>query len=128
MKEGTLRKCDAVWSYQEVRRLAVLTTKEMQHFEETLARLTAMEYCEYKSVSVLSLQNLTTNAMLTLPPRCYCYLLNRPYLGDFVGVFSKKHNSASIILSNSVLGVKPTWREGIWTTSMFNAQSVQKTR
>lgn len=51
MKEGTLQKCDAEWSYVEVRRLAVLTTEEMQHFEETMARLSAVEYCEFKSVS-----------------------------------------------------------------------------
>ncbi|XP_011605037.1 probable E3 ubiquitin-protein ligase ARI7 [Takifugu rubripes] len=49
LKEGTVQKCDAVWSYQEVRRLAVLTVEEMQHFEETSARLAAREYCEYKS-------------------------------------------------------------------------------
>lgn len=49
-----MQKCDAVWAYQEVRRLAVLTVEEMQHFEETSARLAAQEYCEYKSVSVPS--------------------------------------------------------------------------
>lgn len=41
-------KCGAEWSYQEVRRLAVLTTEEMEHFEKTMAAFT---YCEYKSVS-----------------------------------------------------------------------------
>ncbi|TWW63018.1 uncharacterized protein si:ch211-212k18.15 [Takifugu flavidus] len=49
LKEGTVQKCDAVWSYQEVRRLALLKVEEMQHFEETSARLAAQEYCEYKS-------------------------------------------------------------------------------
>ncbi|XP_076016417.1 E3 ubiquitin-protein ligase RNF144A-like isoform X3 [Genypterus blacodes] len=48
LKNGTLQKCDELWSYQEVRRLAVLTTEEMQHFEKTIARLAAIEYCEYK--------------------------------------------------------------------------------
>lgn len=52
MKKGTVQNCNAVWPYQEVRRLAVLTVEEMQHFEETLARLAAQEYCDYKSVSV----------------------------------------------------------------------------
>lgn len=66
--------------------------------------------------------------MLTWPPRGYCCLLYRPYLGDFVGVFSKMCNSASIVLSNSVLAVKAMWREWISPTSMFNAQSAQTTR
>lgn len=44
-------KCGAEWSYQEVRRLAVLTTEEMEHFEKTMAALAAATYCEYKSVS-----------------------------------------------------------------------------
>ncbi|XP_015224552.1 PREDICTED: uncharacterized protein DDB_G0292642-like, partial [Cyprinodon variegatus] len=43
LKDGTL--CGALWSYQEVRRLAVLTAAEMQHFEENTARLAAAEYC-----------------------------------------------------------------------------------
>lgn len=55
--------CGAEWSYQEVRLLAVLTTEEMQNFEETLAWLSAMEYCEFKSVSE-PLQNLSINIML----------------------------------------------------------------
>ena len=53
LKEGTLQKCDALWSYQEVRRLAVLTAEEMQHFEESIACIAAMEFCDYKPVSVL---------------------------------------------------------------------------
>lgn len=52
LKNGTLQKCDAEWSYQEVRRLAALTIEEMQHFEKTMAALAAAIYCEYKSVSV----------------------------------------------------------------------------
>ncbi|XP_070785992.1 probable E3 ubiquitin-protein ligase RNF144A-A isoform X1 [Enoplosus armatus] len=49
LKDGTLAKCDAVWPYQEVRRLAVLTTEEMQYFEERTARLAATKYCEFKT-------------------------------------------------------------------------------
>lgn len=52
LKNGTLHKCDAAWSYQEVRRLAVLTTEEMEYFEENIALLAATEYCEFKTVSV----------------------------------------------------------------------------
>ncbi|XP_039631226.1 uncharacterized protein LOC120542685 [Polypterus senegalus] len=48
LKNGTTRKCDAVWSYDEVRRLALLTDEEQAHFEETLAVLAAAEYCEFK--------------------------------------------------------------------------------
>uniref|UniRef100_A0A672J4C9 RING-type domain-containing protein n=1 Tax=Salarias fasciatus TaxID=181472 RepID=A0A672J4C9_SALFA len=53
LKDGTLLKCGAVWSYQEVRRLAVLTAEEMQYFEENIARMAAAEYCEFKSVRCL---------------------------------------------------------------------------
>uniref|UniRef100_A0A3P9DAI1 RING-type domain-containing protein n=1 Tax=Maylandia zebra TaxID=106582 RepID=A0A3P9DAI1_9CICH len=49
LKDGTLYKCDAVWSYQEVRRLAVLTTEEMEYLEENIAHLAATEYCEFKT-------------------------------------------------------------------------------
>lgn len=49
LKKGTLQKCEAEWSYQEVRRLAVLTHEEMQYFEESIARLAATEYCEFKT-------------------------------------------------------------------------------
>lgn len=50
-KDGTSVKCDAVWPYQEVRRLAVLTPEEMEYFEENIARMAATEYCEIKTVS-----------------------------------------------------------------------------
>uniref|UniRef100_A0A087X3I4 RING-type domain-containing protein n=1 Tax=Poecilia formosa TaxID=48698 RepID=A0A087X3I4_POEFO len=49
LKDGTLHKCDALWSYQEVRRLVVLTVAEMQDFEEKMARLAATEYCDFKT-------------------------------------------------------------------------------
>lgn len=49
LKYGTLHMCGAEWSYQEVRRLAVLTAEEMQYFEENIARLAATEYCEFKT-------------------------------------------------------------------------------
>ncbi|XP_030636784.1 ankyrin repeat and IBR domain-containing protein 1 [Chanos chanos] len=47
--EDTIQKCNAEWSYLEVRRLAVLTSDEQKHFEETVAVLAAAEYCEYNS-------------------------------------------------------------------------------
>ncbi|XP_038126351.1 uncharacterized protein LOC119773419 [Cyprinodon tularosa] len=49
LKDGTVQQCGAVWSYQEVRRLAVLTPEEMQHFEENMGRLAAAEYCDFKT-------------------------------------------------------------------------------
>ncbi|KPP67366.1 putative E3 ubiquitin-protein ligase RNF144A-A [Scleropages formosus] len=49
LKEGTVKKCGALWSYQEVRKLAVLTADEQKHFEEAMAALAAAEFCEYKS-------------------------------------------------------------------------------
>lgn len=51
-----------MWPYQEVRRLAVLTAEEMQYFEENIARMAAIEYCEFKSVSV---------PVLSLPSQSY---------------------------------------------------------
>uniref|UniRef100_A0A671UYB7 Uncharacterized protein n=1 Tax=Sparus aurata TaxID=8175 RepID=A0A671UYB7_SPAAU len=50
--EGT-KLCNKLWSYQEVRRLADLSVEEMQHFEETMARLAAAEYCEFQLVNVV---------------------------------------------------------------------------
>uniref|UniRef100_A0A3Q3WW68 RING-type domain-containing protein n=1 Tax=Mola mola TaxID=94237 RepID=A0A3Q3WW68_MOLML len=48
LKEGTVQRCNAVWPYDEVRRLAVLTAEEMQYFEENIARMAAAEFCEFK--------------------------------------------------------------------------------
>ncbi|KAM4612210.1 E3 ubiquitin-protein ligase RNF19B-like isoform 2-T2 [Polymixia lowei] len=45
LTQGNLQ-CKALWSYQEVRRLADLSPEEMQHFEGTMAHLAAAEYCE----------------------------------------------------------------------------------
>lgn len=45
--------CDALWSYTEVRRLAVLTSEEMEYFEGKMARLAAAKYFEVKTVSSL---------------------------------------------------------------------------
>lgn len=58
MKDDTISKCDAEWSYSEVRRLAVLTREEMEEFEEKMARLAAARYCEFKVVSVLDYVSL----------------------------------------------------------------------
>uniref|UniRef100_A0A3Q4G1B5 RING-type domain-containing protein n=1 Tax=Neolamprologus brichardi TaxID=32507 RepID=A0A3Q4G1B5_NEOBR len=43
--EGT-KQCNKEWSYQEVRRLADLTVEEMQHFEESMARLALADHFE----------------------------------------------------------------------------------
>lgn len=48
LKEGTYQKCNRVWTYQEVRRVAALTPEEMQDFEEKMARLAGAEYCDFK--------------------------------------------------------------------------------
>lgn len=50
--EGT-KQCNKEWSYQEVRRLADLTVEEMQHFEESMARLALADHCEVQPVSDL---------------------------------------------------------------------------
>ncbi|XP_043923619.1 probable E3 ubiquitin-protein ligase RNF144A-A [Protopterus annectens] len=49
VQDGTTEKCRKEWPYQEVRKLAVLSSEEQQYFEEHLAALAAAEYCEYKS-------------------------------------------------------------------------------
>lgn len=46
--QGT-EKCSAEWPYLEVRKLAVLSDSEQAHFEENMALLAAIEYCEFKS-------------------------------------------------------------------------------
>ncbi|KAM4536387.1 E3 ubiquitin-protein ligase RNF19A-like [Odontesthes bonariensis] len=68
--EGT-RQCNKLWTYQEVRRLADLTVEEMQHFEETMARLAAAEYCEVQpcprcktSVERMDLSNLCVQCVV----------------------------------------------------------------
>ncbi|XP_062239702.1 E3 ubiquitin-protein ligase RNF19A-like isoform X1 [Platichthys flesus] len=43
--EGT-KPCNKQWSYKEVRRVAVLSVSEMRHFEETMARLAAADFCD----------------------------------------------------------------------------------
>nr|XP_043878037.1 probable E3 ubiquitin-protein ligase RNF217 isoform X3 [Solea senegalensis] len=40
------KKCNKLWSYQEVRRLADLSPEEMQDFEMTMAHLAVTSYCE----------------------------------------------------------------------------------
>uniref|UniRef100_A0A3Q3GVC7 RING-type domain-containing protein n=1 Tax=Labrus bergylta TaxID=56723 RepID=A0A3Q3GVC7_9LABR len=49
--EGTNKLCNKLLSYQEVCKMAALTVKEMEYFEETIARLAAAEFCEIKPVS-----------------------------------------------------------------------------
>ncbi|KAI5104236.1 hypothetical protein C0J45_5862 [Silurus meridionalis] len=46
LKQG-IEKCGAVWPYMEVRRIALLTQEEQNHFEETMAQLASAKYCEY---------------------------------------------------------------------------------
>ncbi|XP_076016448.1 E3 ubiquitin-protein ligase DDB_G0292642-like [Genypterus blacodes] len=47
LKEGTTQ-CNALWSYQEVRRMADLSVEEMQHFEETMPRLVAAKCYDFQ--------------------------------------------------------------------------------
>ncbi|KAG7330261.1 hypothetical protein KOW79_006483 [Hemibagrus wyckioides] len=49
LKNGTNNKCGAEWKYVEVRRIALLTEEEQNHFEKTMAELAAAMYCEYNS-------------------------------------------------------------------------------
>uniref|UniRef100_A0A3P9H8B0 RING-type domain-containing protein n=1 Tax=Oryzias latipes TaxID=8090 RepID=A0A3P9H8B0_ORYLA len=47
LKDG--ERCNAIWPYREVRRLAALTAEEIEYFEENIARLAAMEFCDFKA-------------------------------------------------------------------------------
>lgn len=49
LRHGTVQQCGAEWPYKEVRRVALLTSDEMRHFEEAMAHLAAAEHCEFKS-------------------------------------------------------------------------------
>ncbi|CAL8327577.1 unnamed protein product [Lota lota] len=42
-------RCDAEWSYREIRRLALLTVEEMEHFEKELAHLAVANTLDIKA-------------------------------------------------------------------------------
>ncbi|KAM3590385.1 uncharacterized protein V6R79_008539 [Siganus canaliculatus] len=48
VKKGTTETCNAVWSYLEVRKMALLTTEEMLYFEKNIARTAATKYSRFK--------------------------------------------------------------------------------
>ncbi|XP_060770738.1 probable E3 ubiquitin-protein ligase RNF144A-A [Neoarius graeffei] len=64
IKDGTnTKRCEAEWTYMEVRRIALLTQEEQSNFEETMAVLAAAKYCEFNQCpgckSYVERQNLT---------------------------------------------------------------------
>lgn len=91
LKDGTVQRCNEVWTYPEVRRLAVLTTEEMQHFEENMARMAAAEYCEYQTcpgcksyVERADLTNLCVDCTVCrsdLKPHHFCWQCLQPWKG-----------------------------------------------
>ncbi|CAL8241629.1 unnamed protein product [Merluccius merluccius] len=87
-----MQKCGAEWSYTEVRRLAVLTVDEMQQFEESLARLAATEFCDFKAcpgcrtnVERANENNLCFNCTICQasgkPTRQFCWQCLKPWKG-----------------------------------------------
>uniref|UniRef100_A0A1A7W657 RING-type domain-containing protein n=1 Tax=Iconisemion striatum TaxID=60296 RepID=A0A1A7W657_9TELE len=48
LKDG-IQRCNAEWSYKEVRRLADLTVEEMQHFEKNIAHMASAEFCDFQA-------------------------------------------------------------------------------
>uniref|UniRef100_A0A3B4H207 Uncharacterized protein n=1 Tax=Pundamilia nyererei TaxID=303518 RepID=A0A3B4H207_9CICH len=84
LKNGTLHKCDTVWPYQEVRRLAVLTTEEMEYFEEIIAHLAATEYCEFKTVKDLTNLNVQCTICTADKKKVYqfCWQCLKPWKGS----------------------------------------------
>ncbi|XP_069025939.1 E3 ubiquitin-protein ligase DDB_G0292642 [Embiotoca jacksoni] len=93
LKNGTLVRCDEVWPYQEVRRLAVLTAEEMRDFEEKIARLALTEYCEYKmcpgcktSVERADPTNLNVHCTICMADKKkeshFCWQCLKPWKGE----------------------------------------------
>uniref|UniRef100_A0A8C6P138 Probable E3 ubiquitin-protein ligase ARI7 n=1 Tax=Nothobranchius furzeri TaxID=105023 RepID=A0A8C6P138_NOTFU len=92
LEAGTLQRCNAEWSYQEVRRLAVLTVEEMQHFEENMARLAAAEFCDFTTCpgckSYVEREDLTNLCVQCLVCEAdkkdtfqFCWQCSRPWKG-----------------------------------------------
>uniref|UniRef100_A0A3B3VHA9 Uncharacterized protein n=1 Tax=Poecilia latipinna TaxID=48699 RepID=A0A3B3VHA9_9TELE len=75
--EDTQEICGAVWPYREVRRLADLSVEEMEYFEETIARLAAAEYQEFREVSVSNFRSVFT---LTVLLKTSCLPLTVPWV------------------------------------------------
>ncbi|XP_030609168.1 E3 ubiquitin-protein ligase RNF19B-like isoform X1 [Archocentrus centrarchus] len=89
--DGT-KQCNKVWSYQEVRRLADLTVEEMQHFEESMARLAVTEYCEVQpcpqcktSVERKDLSNLCVQCVVCTADQKKTYQFCWQYLKQWKG-------------------------------------------
>ena len=93
--------CGAEWPYTEVRRLALLTPKEMLDFEIILGRLAAQQFCDFKEVSglIMCTEEEKTRQNVSYP---------------------------FVFIPNSALAVRPTWSERPWTTSVSTAPSVKK--
>ncbi|XP_029609899.1 putative E3 ubiquitin-protein ligase ARI6 isoform X2 [Salmo trutta] len=61
------QKCGAVWSYQEVRRLAALTAQEIQYFEETIATLASPKVKSCPGCKSLLVRMNTSNLNVHCP-------------------------------------------------------------
>ncbi|XP_005454490.1 uncharacterized protein LOC100705077 [Oreochromis niloticus] len=90
--EGT-KQCNKEWSYQEVRRLADLTVEEMQHFEESMARLALADHCEVQecsqcktSVERMDLSNLCVQCVVCTAVQkkkfYFCWQCLKPWKGS----------------------------------------------
>uniref|UniRef100_A0A3B4F1N2 RING-type domain-containing protein n=1 Tax=Pundamilia nyererei TaxID=303518 RepID=A0A3B4F1N2_9CICH len=83
--DGT-KQCNKEWSYQEVRRLADLTVEEMQHFEESMARLALADHCECKTdVERKDLSNLCVQCVVCTADQKktyqFCWQCLKPWKG-----------------------------------------------
>nr|XP_040035906.1 E3 ubiquitin-protein ligase RNF19B-like [Gasterosteus aculeatus aculeatus] len=101
--------CNKLLSYQEVRRLADLSIEEMQHFEQTIARLAAAEYCEIQtcpwcktSVERTDLSNLCVQCTVCTADRKkarhFCWQCRREWKGS--GPRSDRCDNADCINGN----------------------------
>ncbi|KAM9424197.1 E3 ubiquitin-protein ligase RNF19B-like isoform 1-T2 [Pholidichthys leucotaenia] len=85
--------CNKEWPYSEVRRLADLTVEEMEHFEETMARLAVAEYADVQQcpqcktkVERMDLSNLCVKCSICTADQKktfqFCWQCQKPWKGS----------------------------------------------
>lgn len=104
-------ECKAQWSYTEVRKLAKLTLKEQEYFEERLGNNTTRKIIDTKNVCTLFYQSL--------------HCLNNHELRV---VYCFNMHTKCISISSSVLVVDGSLRDQTYLISVLNALFALKIR
>lgn len=80
-------KCDKEWSYAEVRKMALLTPEEMEHFEKTMALNASKHFFDSKLVSIMLYQSWNFSWLIILMQLFslffYFYLMSFEFYGTF---------------------------------------------